>query len=401
MPSGAAPSSVVTLVHGTFATGSRWPALAQVLEETLPGPVACEYFDWPGGFTVRARAQAASQLREVLRRRFADHPGADHYILAHSHGGNVVLGALDVNVVGSDFLKRVKLVVCLSTPFLTVYPRASRAPEYFAMIGLLVWSYVALRHHPTIFLWTALPLFLGLVIALYALRSRAHRIAKTMWHDVAAAFPLRILRSAADEAALLLAVAQSITHVLRWLVDALVGVPSVARGFARLTWRVLGDVVLALAQPDIPLSFSGKGLLAVPLTAAALALLTWLAFAYDWPWGIRWIVAGLLALITTPVWASALVIVPLVLSSVIVAPLVFLIPWALFLVGGGQLVLVGSFMNVVVEPTPVGTWTVHQLPWPSTGSSLRLRHSASYYDAQALEQIRRWLIASGEQNRGR
>ena len=386
------PASVVTLVHGTFARGSRWRDLERRLQSTLPAPVIFEYFEWTGGFTVRARARASIELREKLRHRFAQHDRADHYIVAHSHGGNVVLSALDPNVAGSEFSKRVKMVICLSTPFLTVYPRASRAPEYFAVLGLLAWSFVALRDRPALFLWAALPLVIALALVLFELRSRANRIASTMWRDVSASLPLRVLRSAADEAALILALAQAITGVLRRLVDALVAIPRGAERFALWTWEAFGDVLLALARPEAPLTFSGTGLLILPLSMLGLALSTWLAFTYDWPYGIRWIAAGLLALVTTPIWVSALVIVPLLLASTIVAPLIFIVPWPLFLLGGGQLVLAGTFLNVVVEPSPAGTWIVHQLPWPSAEGALVLRHSASYGDPRALQQIHDWLV---------
>ena len=273
------PASVVTLVHGTFARGSRWRDLERRLQSTLPAPVIFEYFEWTGGFTVRARARASIELREDLRHRFAQHDRADHYIVAHSHGGNVVLSALDPNVAGSEFSKRVKMVICLSTPFLTVYPRASRAPEYFAVLGLLAWSFVALRDRPALFLWAALPLVIALALVLFELRSRANRIASTMWRDVSASLPLRVLRSAADEAALILALAQAITGVLRRLVDALVAIPRGAERFALWTWEVFGDVLLALARPEGPSPhISGTGLLILPLSMLGLALSTWLAF---------------------------------------------------------------------------------------------------------------------------
>ncbi|HEX4329801.1 MAG TPA: hypothetical protein VH105_23640 [Burkholderiales bacterium] len=54
-------------------------------------------------------------LREVLRKGLEDFGDARHYILAHSHGGNVVVKALSED----DYLsKRISGVCCMATPFL-------------------------------------------------------------------------------------------------------------------------------------------------------------------------------------------------------------------------------------------------------------------------------------------
>jgi hypothetical protein len=387
----------VTFVHGTFAKGSRWPALAQVVQDTLPRPVACEYFDWSGGLSVSARHHASLELREVLQARLDRYPQADHYAIAHSHGGNVLLGAL---VPGPS--TRFKLVICLSTPFLAAYPRSSLAPLFVAALGLLMWSLIALRDRLTLVLWIAPLGLLGLLAVLLELRLRATRIERTMSLDLPKGLPLVILRSAADEAALLLAAAQGVNGLLRRLVDLMVAMPSVARRLWRSTWRGLGTIIWVMeGGPESPLEVSGISLLVVPMSVAALGVVTWLAFAYDWPWLLRLIASCFLGLATMPIWAALLVVAAFVLASLMVAPVILLLPLALFIVGGGELVLAGLFLNVAIEPTPAGTWTVRQLPWPPREGLLALRHSASYQDPLALEQIRRWLRQSVEQYRGR
>jgi hypothetical protein len=48
------------------------------------------------------------------------------------------------------------------------------------------------------------------------------------------------------------------------------------------------------------------------------------------------------------------------------------------------------FVKLSVEPIPVGCWTCAQLPPPT---SRGLRHSLTYQDPRALEQIAEWLHA--------
>ena len=58
--------------------------------ETLGGPVF--FFHWPGGNSNAARLEAAEKLRELIAgHAFAS--GESLNIIAHSHGGNVVLAA--------------------------------------------------------------------------------------------------------------------------------------------------------------------------------------------------------------------------------------------------------------------------------------------------------------------
>src|ERR1700674_4795124 len=90
----AAPSSIVTLVHGTWAKDSRWPALEKELTRNLIGPVDVLYWTWTARNRAQARATAAEALRERLRADRAQYPEANHYVIAHSHAGNIALHAV-------------------------------------------------------------------------------------------------------------------------------------------------------------------------------------------------------------------------------------------------------------------------------------------------------------------
>src|SRR5678815_1053612 len=56
----------------------------------------------------------------TLRAHLSKHPDAAHVLIAHSHGGNVCLAALN----DKHTRQAVSALVCLSTPFINVRARA-------------------------------------------------------------------------------------------------------------------------------------------------------------------------------------------------------------------------------------------------------------------------------------
>ena len=115
---------VITLVHGTWGRRSEWiregSPLRRAFESVLKDEVVFRTFVWSGRNSFAAREKAGEDLRSFLREGFHVFPDdAAHSIIAHSHGGNVVLKALE-----DDFIRaRISTVICLSTPFLTVAAR--------------------------------------------------------------------------------------------------------------------------------------------------------------------------------------------------------------------------------------------------------------------------------------
>jgi hypothetical protein len=78
-------------------------------------------FLWSGANSVHARDSAAKGLSVCLRKNLKD-PDATAIIIAHSHGGNVALRALQY--LDSSMVNRTR-VVTLATPFLRVFARSS------------------------------------------------------------------------------------------------------------------------------------------------------------------------------------------------------------------------------------------------------------------------------------
>jgi hypothetical protein len=83
--------------------------------------------DWSGENSLVARARAADMLATHVRELARLGTDVPHFIIAHSHGGNVALNALRHSATAS----LVRGVACLSTPFLYVRTRriGSRAEK--------------------------------------------------------------------------------------------------------------------------------------------------------------------------------------------------------------------------------------------------------------------------------
>lgn len=149
-------SKMVTLVHGTWARNAAWtqegsPLCAAIKKQGYE-VARLPWASW-NRFTTR-RAAAAD-----LRKHLDNHSDFNHFIIAHSHGGNVALRALD----GDDNL--VKGLVCLNTPFLNIL---GRDPEILKSI--VIFTLVAASLIPFglwlgyDFGWSALLWYVGIIV---------------------------------------------------------------------------------------------------------------------------------------------------------------------------------------------------------------------------------------------
>jgi hypothetical protein len=215
-----------TLIHGTFAKNAPWvkpcSEFCNKLRECLDGEIVIESFYWEGNNSFKKRSHAAVQLREHLRSIDARHSGAQHFVIGHSHAGNVILQAISDPAT----FKLVTGIVCLSTPFIHVRPRRWSAvassfwklvfipliftllilPAYATDEGLKLLQRSMLAPLPAAFrLLFGISAFIGLLQAVIALPDRLSRLQKEfrdavdcpcyLTHD-----QLLIVRTAADEA---------------------------------------------------------------------------------------------------------------------------------------------------------------------------------------------------------
>jgi hypothetical protein len=114
----------VTLVHGTFAREADWVKDDSFLSRSILDSLGAETtlvvpFSWSGSNSHAARILAGEELRQHLHRLQSIAPSARHHIIAHSHGGNVVLYATRNRKIRN----LVESVVFLGTPFIHAAPR--------------------------------------------------------------------------------------------------------------------------------------------------------------------------------------------------------------------------------------------------------------------------------------
>ena len=128
---------VITLVHGNRpkANGRLAPGsfLRRGLENRLR--VTFREFAWTGANTHAARIEAGDRLARFIRDGHEQDPGAQHFLVAHSHGGNVALYAMrDPAAAGI-----VNGIVTLGTPFIHARRRDPRRyADVIAWLLLLV-----------------------------------------------------------------------------------------------------------------------------------------------------------------------------------------------------------------------------------------------------------------------
>ena len=141
---GAACDLFITLVHGTWPRGwrgvfltpfyGRWPSRS--FPKSLWSADGSEFrnrltaalskrglstrispFLWSGANSVRERDKAAHKLVEHIRAKQSDYLSPTQVVIAHSHGGNVALCALDQLGVTRDEI----FIATIATPFVEIF----------------------------------------------------------------------------------------------------------------------------------------------------------------------------------------------------------------------------------------------------------------------------------------
>jgi hypothetical protein len=130
-------TDVIFLVHGTFAPNAPWlgehSLLRTVVQRHFPSQTTkFNPFTWSGKNTHSARLQAAADLRAGLLESLRANSNARHFLICHSHGGNVALYAMHDLAEAS----RISGIVCMGTPFITCKP-CSIDPTVWALCALL------------------------------------------------------------------------------------------------------------------------------------------------------------------------------------------------------------------------------------------------------------------------
>jgi len=382
-------ATVVTLIHGTWAKRSDWTdpeksLMADALRSFLPPPVEILRFAWSGRNSPRARRVAADNLRDHLRNAINNNPvNAHHFVIAHSHGGNVALQALN----DPGLMQTIDGVACLSTPFLSVRDReVGPNGRHMVLLATVLWlvaglvivcGYFELR-------WYSLA---GLNVLLLSLLAKLYCGWDVMVTNLKRSITIvpicperiRILRFAGDEASAALLTSQFICDVTTRIVTRLS--IWIAKAKERRGQRLRTLVMIAVC------SLIGSGIL---MGAAALLQ------APDY----TPIIAGILLSLAGVVLALRLFPIGVfayeILVSILVAPLVILLTLALLVPFGLTVALANLTLDVSADASPTGSWTVHLLDPPSTVDTADVempprKHSAIYDSPAVFEDLCAWM----------
>ena len=140
---------VVTLVHGTFARHAPWmqDTPKKVEEGALCSALrgiegtAIRRFCWSGGNSHSARLQAGDDLALYLSQLRMEFPDAQHFVIAHSHGGNVAMYAMEAKLSdGEKHGDGIAGVITLATPFITL--RKRQLPKFVIPSALIALAFI-------------------------------------------------------------------------------------------------------------------------------------------------------------------------------------------------------------------------------------------------------------------
>ena len=230
-------SYVVTLIHGTFASKAAWvkrgSPLCMSLAQSLEVPIIFKTFAWAGANRHAQGTEAGQRLAAQLARQLEEAPDAAHFVVAHSHGGNIALYAMKEE---PRVAERLRGVICLNTPFVAI---TRRSPGQ-----LLFWLYHLGAWVGLIFGTTAL-----LLCALWAFTDFASLGKLGMPQDWPTA--LTWLVAALSALAISACLIAFRTQIARWIVerqDWLVGTEGLPdlNSPRVLSLRTAGDEVLSL-----------------------------------------------------------------------------------------------------------------------------------------------------------
>jgi hypothetical protein len=321
------------------------------------------------------------------------HPLARHFVVAHSHGGNIALYALN----DAQLARKIQGVVCLSTPFMNVRERnlggirrsSLLAAVFVGPMYLSGWlldqrfpSHQDLNRAIAI----AIGLGIGLPLA-WKTASLTDRLSGSLKLAALTSDRLLIVRAAGDEAS----AALSALQLASWLATQCWIWPARFVGAVRSTVREWSDRSAAHWKGALALVIAGA-LLA--LGSGSLSANHALAAFCLRVGGVLFACGSAVILIVWLGYGAGLYgyVFNFVLSGVALFPLLAILA-VLVIPFGWELAIACTRLDVTVEATPPGTWVVHQLsPFNDRSvNDLGMSHAATHERPDAIHVVRSWV----------
>lgn len=384
-PSSGAHRVCVALVHGTWASNAQWThedsSLRRELERragALGMRVDFSISTWSGSNGMESRARATEQLRAHLASSISQNPTAPHFVIAHSHGGNIALRSIEDQ-------RGILGVVTLSTPFISASPSPAMKLLLFSiflpalLLGIVLfgisWGYVLpVSRFLVEFVSDIFPLLGGLfsivgALIAFLLCLKIGSFPVVLWAVIYRALKFKIRETQEHLASRFNLAGRKMCAVLAirfWGDEALVCL-RVARYLVRPARLFSMTGMFLCCVYALALLFSpalGLVLLLVPESLVELALGV---IALTLPIGV------ILIFLSFPVWLlGEYLLINMTLGN-----------W------GGM--YHGFLMDFRVDSKPHCT-DVELVTYKSNGGG-KLRHSMTYSDRRAVEQVASWIVA--------
>jgi hypothetical protein len=345
-------------------------------------------FVWSGRNSLAARRRAVQDLIERLQASAARWPRARHYVVGHSHGGNIAFQALADPALN----QWIAGLVCLSTPFLHVAPRdlgpvGRTALDWFPVVLIFYGSALTVRlaapaYEDTIGPWLLVVSAAAGFLIHRTMRRRQATVPSFLEYPVVDPAKVIMLRVAGDEAS----AAFGAAHLISWMAGRL----------WLATSRLLAEA-LATAEGW------RTAVLRHRVVAGCIAVwaITGIVVIVGLPTAPRWVEGTAITGISAGLMMAALLarggLFATVVGRFLLAAMATPFLLAVAVVGGAigpELVFTGLLFQVTAEPTPPGFWHV----WQLTGRGRNgedgaggLMHSASYQNPQALRILGDWM----------
>ena len=202
----------------------------QELSARFPGAEVFS-FPWSGSNSHASRLEAAKELQKYFVRAAEGRPGLRHFVIAHSHGGNVTIYAL--RGLSRETRRTVRGVACIANPFIQCRGRdvSTQRLRLLAsgVAGTILWTIVCASSLFPHSLRIAAGALAGVgVIALYqlfrvlpiqALNLFTQTHTDRLHADPPGQVPLLCVRTGRDEAQIWLDIVSIICRAMTWLWD--------------------------------------------------------------------------------------------------------------------------------------------------------------------------------------
>ena len=372
------PRYVITLIHGTFASRAPWVLnrnshLRTYLRKNLPGQVTFRSNVWSGHNRSTDRINGASRLEGHLLRRIQLYPDAKHFVIGHSHGGNVAMYAMR----NSQVAQGISGTIGLNTPWISATHRNTGQLLFLmAIIGLLTLEFILIGAATRLagssrFLQIVSGLISGLslvgliFIAVYQgekvaqwMRERREQLIRTLELPYIEHPPVFCLWGAGDEVRNVFTVLEAMVNIpfllLHWISLAL-------NGIGLFILHRLGKIPLAYTMPlqQMPSLFE------------------------------RWMQSVFIDFVSTLVYLSEGI------ACVLAATLLLNTVLRLFPIGIAVTRFIDSIfvhLSFSLKPVPSTNTDFCEIEFPISFFS----HSEIYQDEDALAALCRWIIKSSQ-----